>query len=83
MKTQQLDSILKKHGIHSKFRTEFRAVVTHGKRPSKELLTRLDCVANYKAALDEVRVELSKSVRHKFPPPITHYESLDLETVAR
>jgi len=72
MKTQlpNLDRILKCHEIHPTFWPEFRALVECGVRPSKELRTRLDHVSNYKAALDEAMAELSKPLRHKFPPPI-------------
>ena len=80
MKTQlpNLDRILKHREIHPKFWPEFRALVECGVRPGKELRTRLDHVSNYKAALDATMAELSKPLRHKFPPPI-QYESLHLE----
>jgi hypothetical protein len=86
MTTQRLNEIIRKHGIHPKFQSEFRALVKDGRRPSKELLTRLDCVVNYKAALREVMADLSKDVPHKLPhklPTVTRYESLDLEIVER
>jgi hypothetical protein len=78
-----LNAILNRHEIHRKFWPEFRSLVEEGQRPGKELRTRLHCVTNYKAALDEIMAELSKPLEHKFPPPVTQYESLDLEEIAR
>jgi len=82
MTRQRLNDIIRKHGIHPKFQPEFRAMVEEGKRPSKELLARMDHVANYKAAKREAMAEFTKTVPHKLPPPV-RYESLDLETIAR
>jgi len=76
-----LTEILKRHEIHPKFWAEFRQLVECGTRPGKELRTRLDCVTNYKAALDEVMAELSKPLPHRFLPAVTHYESLDSATL--
>ena len=47
-----LNTILKRHKIHPKFWPEIRGLVEEGERPSKELLTRMNRVANYKAALE-------------------------------
>jgi len=79
-----LNTILKRHEIHPKFWPELRAFVEEGVRPSKEVLTRLNHVTNYKAALAEILAELSKDSEHKFPPadyqsPVP-YESLFLES---
>jgi hypothetical protein len=76
-----LNNILKRHGIHPKFHAEFRALVECGVTPGDELRTRLDCVDNYKAALDECLAELSKPLEDQFPP-ITRFESLDTEEFA-
>jgi len=35
-------------------------------------------VTNYKAALDTILAELSKQVKHRFPPPLRHHESLEV-----
>jgi len=78
-----LNAILERHEIHRKFWREFRRLVEDGRRPSKELLTRLDCVTNYKAALEEIMAELSKPLHRQFPPTVTRYESLDLEGIAQ
>jgi hypothetical protein len=77
-----LNAILKRHAIQPRFWPEFQQLIEEGKRPGKELRTRLDHVANYKAALDEVMTELSKPLPHKFPA-VTCYESLDLEAIAK
>lgn len=69
-----LDTILKRHGIHPQFWAEFHALVECGVRPSSKLRTRLEHVSNYKAALDEMLAGLSKALPHKFPPP-TQYQS--------
>ena len=82
MTRQRLNDIIRKHGIHPKFQPEFRAMVEEGKRPSKELLARMDHVANYKAAKREAMAEFARTSPHKLPPPV-RYESLDLETVER
>jgi hypothetical protein len=74
-----LKEILKRNDIHPKFHDEFRALVEDGIRPGKELRTRLDCVTNYKAALDEALVELSKGLDDQFPP--SAFESLDFESL--
>jgi hypothetical protein len=66
-----LDAILRRHEINRKFWPEIHALVEEGRRPCKELRTRLKCVANYKDALDEILTELSKPLDHKFSPPVT------------
>ena len=48
-----LTNILGRHGIHRQFWHDFRLLVVHGRQPSGELQTRLNHVANYKAALKE------------------------------
>ena len=75
-----LNEILRRHAIHPKFHEEFRALVEEGRRPSAELRTRLDCVTNYQAALDEVLAGLSAPLDHQFPPDT--FESLDLTEFA-
>ena len=78
-----LNAILKRHKIHPKFWPEFRALMECGKRPGKELRTRLDCVANYKAALKEAMNELSKPLGYKYATARSQapakYESLTPE----
>ena len=80
-----LNTILKRHRIHSKFWPEIRAFAEEGVRPSGEVLTRLRRVANYKAALKDILAELSKGLNHKFPPPDyqspVSYESLRAEDI--
>lgn len=80
-----LNAILNRHEIHPKFWPEFRALMECGKRPGKELRTRLDHVANYKAALKEAMNELNRPLglkyskaRSKAP---TRYESLTPEDI--
>jgi len=75
-----LDEILKRHEIPEKCRPEIRRLVEDGVRPCRTLVTRLNRVRNYKAALKEIMTELSKPLGHKFPPadyrsPVA-YESL-------
>lgn len=53
MNAATLSSILERHGIHRQFWHDFRLLVVHGRQPTGELQTRLDHVANYKAALAE------------------------------
>ena len=78
MSPERLELILEQHGIHPAFWPEMKALVFDGARPSKELLTRLRYVANYKAALDTILAELSKQVKFKFPPKVRHYQSLEV-----
>ena len=78
-----LNALLKRHKIHPKFWPEMHGLVEEGHRPCKELRTRLHRVSNYKAALNEILAELSKPLKHKFPPadyrsPVS-YESLRSE----
>ncbi len=80
-----LNTIFKRHGIHPKFWPGFRAFVEEGVQPDRELQTRLDHVANYRAARREIITELSKGLDHKFPPadyqsPVS-YESLRAEDI--
>jgi hypothetical protein len=75
---EQLELILEQHDIHPDFWPEMKALVFQGTRPGAELLTRLRRVVNYKAALDTILTELSKQVKHKFPPKVRHYESLEV-----
>lgn len=63
-----LDTILTRLEIPSKFWPEFRAFVEEGKCPSDELMRRMRYVANYTAALNEAVWELSKGLEHEFPP---------------
>ena len=78
MTGEKLELILEQHEIHPAFWPEMKALVFDGTRPSKELLTRLRSVANYKAALDTILAELSKQVKFKFPPKVRRYESLEV-----
>ncbi len=75
MTTKQLDSVLKRHKIHPKFRPELRDPVFHGARPGVELRTRLNCVSNYQEALDEVLTIVSQPTAHIFPP--AGYQALE------
>jgi hypothetical protein len=76
MTNETLELILEQHDIHPTFWSEMKALVFNHVRPSKSLLTRLHHVTNYKAAYDAILDELSKGVRHKFPPK--RYESLEV-----
>lgn len=78
MTNEYLELILEQHEIHTKFWPEMTALVFEGARPSEQLRLRLRCVTNYKAALDKILAELSKQVPFKFPPPVHHYESLEV-----
>jgi len=80
-----LDDILKHHAIPEKFWPEMHGLVEDGVRPCRTLVTRLNRVRNYKAALKEILTELSKPLGHKFPPadyksPMS-YESLRSEDI--
>jgi hypothetical protein len=89
-----LDAILKRHKIHPKFWPEFHGMVDDGRLASKELWTRMNYVANFRAARSEIAAELSKGLGHEFPPddyevPADYdfsmpaeYESLTPEDVA-
>jgi len=86
VKLPALDDILTKHQIHPTFWPEIRRFVEERQWPGRELLMRLTCVANYKAALNDIMAELCKQVDHKFPPAGFRsqweqhkYESLDPE----
>ena len=78
MTSEHLELVLEQHEINPLFWPEMKALVLKGTRPSAELRSRLKHVANYKSALDTILAELSKQVTFKFPPPIPHYESLEV-----
>ena len=78
MTGETLELILEQHDIRPAFWPEMKALVFDHARPSKKLLTRLHHVANYKAAFDHILAELSKQVKHKFPPKVKRYESLEV-----
>jgi hypothetical protein len=73
MTTRRLHAILKRHRIRSKFWPEFRAMVELGLCPSKELLSRMNSVANYHAARSEITNELAKETLRHFPPDDYEY----------
>ena len=66
--TGDLESILREHNIPALEWGEWSALVFQCKRPGAELLYRLHHVGNYMAAFNSILVELSKQVKHKFPP---------------
>ena len=68
MSMTTLESILTKHAIPRGCWAEWRALVFDGARPSNGLLRRLRNVGNYAAALQSILIELSRQVKHKFPP---------------
>ena len=74
-----LDRKLGNFGVPPKFFGEMRALVEYGTRPSKELLTRLNHVKNYKTCLDSLLAELSRPfIQQHFPPPVDHFESIEV-----
>ena len=75
-----LDTIFKRHGIHPKFRPEFCAFLEEGAQPGKGLQTRLDHVANYRAARNEAMRELTKVYAHEFHLP-GHQSPLPYESL--
>lgn len=68
MTARRLHAILRRHEIPAEFWPEFRAMVELRQTPSKELWTRMNDVANFRAARSEIAAELSKGVDHEFPP---------------
>jgi hypothetical protein len=63
-----LTGIFAQHKIDRTFWPEFCLLVRYGVRPGDELRRRLRNVNNYVAALNSILVELSKAIKHKFPP---------------
>ena len=63
-----LNAILKRHEIHPKFWPEFHSMVEDRQLTSRELWTRMNYVANYRAARSEIAAELSKGWEKQFPP---------------
>ena len=63
-----LTRIFTQHKIDRTFWPEFCLLVRYGVRPGDELRRRLRNVNNYVAALNSILTELSKGIKHKFPP---------------
>ena len=72
MNARRLHAILRRHEIDPKFWPEFRAMVELGQNAGKELLTRMNRVANYKAARSEITSALARETERQIPPD--HYE---------
>ena len=66
--TGDLEAILRQHEIPAREWGEWSALVFQHQRPSDELIHHLHHVGNYAAALNSILIELSKQVKHKFPP---------------
>ncbi len=66
--TGDLEAIMREHHIPAREWSQWSALVFQCKRPGPELLYRLHHVGNYMAAFHSILVELSKQVKHKFPP---------------
>jgi hypothetical protein len=62
-----LEGIFLAHRIPQSQWPEFKDLVFYGTRPSKEMRRRLNRVANYRAALQFILLELSQRVKHLFP----------------
>ena len=73
MTTRRLHAILKRHAIPAKFWPEFRAMVELGLFPSKELLSRMNSIANYRAARSEITNARAEETLRQFPPDDYEY----------
>ena len=63
-----LERIFAEHAIPAFYWEELKALVYYGTRPAADLLYRLNHVGNYMACLNAILTELSKGIKHKFPP---------------
>ncbi len=68
MTSTTLEAILTVHAIPSRDWKAIKELTYNGTRPSNALLQRLRSIASYSAALSSILIELSKGVKHKFPP---------------
>jgi len=68
MTTRRLHAILRRHKIAPKFWPEFRAMVELGLTAGKEILARMNNVASYRTARDEVAFARMTEPKHQFPP---------------
>ena len=66
---KRLEAMLVQHGIEREHWQECKRLVLYGATISSELKRRLNHVSNYKAWMNEILRELSKSLPFKFPPP--------------
>ena len=66
---KRLEQTLVQHGIERADWHECKQLVIYGAKISPDLKHRLNHVGNYKAWMNEILRELSKSCSHKFPPP--------------
>jgi hypothetical protein len=67
MSNANLEGIFIAYRIPQSQWPEFKALVLYGTRPCKELRRRLNRVANYRAALQYILLELSQRFKHLFP----------------
>jgi hypothetical protein len=68
MSLAMLETILLDHDISPVYFAEIKALVFDHVRPSADLIRRLHHTANYIAAFRAILDELSKQVKHRFPP---------------
>jgi hypothetical protein len=66
---KRLEATLVAHAIERDDWHECKQLVIYGARISSDLKRRLNHVSNYKAWMNGILKELSKSCPHKFPPP--------------
>jgi hypothetical protein len=68
MSNVTLENILEQHNIPAVYWAELKALVFNGVRSRVVLIQRLHNTPNYMRAFTAILDELSKGVKHKFPP---------------
>ncbi len=77
---KRLEETFRQHGIDRQDWEECKRLVIYGASINPELKHRLNHIGNYKVWLGTILAELSKGIKHRFPPPdykaTCSYESL-------
>ncbi len=79
---KRLEAMLVAHGIERACWNECKRLVHYGTPISSELKHCLNHVSNYKAWMNDILRELSKSLPFKFPPP-DYKASCDYQSLCR
>ena len=78
MTSEKLELILEQHDIHPAFWPEMKALVFDGTADVRRVEDPPEPRRQLQDCPDTILAELSKQAKDKFPPPLRHYESLEV-----